>query len=80
MSLQTNLRKTKPLSFHEHLDETIRKLKTLMGHGISVKIIGQFMEVRLLSSLADASAKAVLKQTKVHGGYFSCFRCNQLGS
>lgn len=51
----------------------------MRGHGIRLRTNGHVRKVHLYSTLAFAPVKALLKQTKVYRGCFSCFRCNERG-
>ncbi|TPP57909.1 hypothetical protein FGIG_08249 [Fasciola gigantica] len=71
---------TKPADVMEYLDDCVRELKSLLAEGIYVQSAFRLFRVVLSSVIADATAKALIKQIKHQSGYFSCPRCTQRGS
>ena len=63
---------------HQFLQLFVAELKRLMEYGIVVA--GKHFDVELRSVIADAPARAFLKQTKCHGGYYACDRCTTKGT
>ena len=57
----------------QFLSKFIVELKYLMQFGVEVD--GKILLVELRYIIADAPAKAFLKQCKRHGGYWACDRC-----
>ena len=55
------------------LNPLIDQLNTVISNGIKVK--GLEFKVFLNSIVADAPARAHLKQVKGHGGYYGCGHC-----
>ena len=62
---------------HQFLQQFVAELKSLLESGIEIG--GKHFDVELRSVIADAPARAFLKQTKCHGGYYACDRCNTKG-
>lgn len=62
---------------HQFLQLFVEELKIVMDCGIEVE--GKQFDVELRSVIADAPARAFLKQTKCHGGYYACDRCTTKG-
>ena len=61
----------------EFLSEFCNELKHLMENGFIHN--ERLLKVELRAVIADAPAKAFLKQIKTHGGYFACDRCEVKG-
>ena len=62
---------------HQYLEQFVAELKMLLEQGIEIE--GKHFDVELRSVIADAPARAFLKQTKSHGGYYACDRCTTKG-
>ena len=58
---------------NSYLQKCIAELSILLENGIIFE--NTSINVELRSIIADAPAKAFLKQTKSHSGYFACDRC-----
>jgi hypothetical protein len=64
--------KKKP-EIHSYLKDFCLELKQLLNNGIFIK--NKCYSVKVRAIIADAPAKALIKQIKSHGGYFACDRC-----
>ena len=62
---------------HQYLEQYVAELKMLLEQGIEIE--GKHFDVELRSVIVDAPARAFLKQTKSHGGYYACDRCTTKG-
>lgn len=69
--------KKKP-EIHGYLNKFCTELKELLDNGIRINNRNYSLEIR--SVIADAPAKAFIKQIKSHGGYFACDRCMVQGT
>ena len=58
---------------NHYLEKICSEVKSLLQDGIMVN--DKHYRVELRSIIADAPARAYLKQIKTHGGYFACDRC-----
>lgn len=67
----------KPDDLNIFLDEFIAEINYLLEHGIVID--NQHFEVELQCFICDTPARALLKKSKGHGGYFACERCSTRG-
>ena len=70
------LGKSKP-PIHEFLTKLILEINHLLGNGLL--ICDEHYDVKLRSIIADAPARSLLRQTRGHGAYFGCDRCQVKG-
>ena len=68
--------KTKP-EINAYLNEFSVELEKLMNEGLCIS--EKHINVVHRAMIADAPAKAFVKQVKSHGGYYACDRCNVRG-
>ena len=66
-----------PPSLDEYLSPFIDQINEFQKTGIVFH--GQVFPVKLLAIVCDAPAKAFVKATKGHAGYFGCDKCEQEG-
>lgn len=69
---------TKPPSVHEYLKDFLADLHNVQEHGVTID--GRHFEVVLKCIVADAPARAFLKQVKGHNARESCERCTVHGN
>lgn len=65
--------KQKP-QIDEYLHDVVCDLKSILKDGFVTKE-GRVIPVEIAHIICDAPARAFIKQTKQHSGYFSCDRC-----
>ena len=71
--------KSKPADVHEFLNPVINDLIHLIDCGYKMDDDSRTCSVFLDSVIADAPARAFIKQVKSHTGYYSCERCTIRG-
>ena len=69
--------KSKPSNLHEYLTEFCEKLKECFDTGFV--FLNCCFNLEIDSIVCDAPARAFLKSTKIHTGYFGCDRCMEEG-
>lgn len=69
--------KTKPGCFNEFLGPFVTEMSLLETTGVEFENVKY--EIRLAKIVADAPARAYIKQTKGHTGYYGCERCCRKG-
>ena len=70
--------KGKPIDVINYLSDIINELKDLFSNGICIG--SRRFKVTLDSIIADAPARAHIRQVKLHSGYNSCERCAAVGT
>lgn len=69
----------KPGNVNEYLQFFRDDLNNVLQAGISVPETDQIIDVEILCIICDTPARAFVKQTKGHSGYFGCDKCCQRG-
>ncbi|XP_008180430.1 uncharacterized protein LOC103308576 [Acyrthosiphon pisum] len=67
--------KKKPYSVEEYLQPFVEELNHLLAHGLTVD--GISLNIKINGIIADAPARAFIKQIKGHSGYFACEKCTE---
>ena len=62
---------------HQYLEEFCTELNEICHSGLYIDF--KHYNVKLRSIIADAPARAFIKQTRCHGGYMACDRCEVNG-
>lgn len=68
---------TKPLNVNEFLSDFIMEASTLHSSGLNLG--DHCFKFQIQCFICDAPARAFIKQTKLHSGYFGCDRCTEKG-
>lgn len=63
----------KPYNVHEYLSTFIHELNGLINNGLQFN--NNNISIHLKGLIADAPARAYIKQVKGHSGYFGCEKC-----
>ena len=69
----------KPQNVHEYLQSFKAEVTELIQNGIQVSNTGHNFGVEISCFVCDTPARAFVKQTKGHSGYFGCDKCSQKG-
>ena len=69
----------KPCNVHEYLQEFRTELDMLIHNGIQVPGTDHKFAVEISCFICDVPARAFVKQTKCHTGYYGCDKCSQRG-
>jgi len=69
--------KKKPYSVQEYLQPFVEELNHLLAHGLTINDIT--LNIKIKGIIADAPARAFIKQIKGHSGYFACEKCTEEG-
>lgn len=67
----------KPHDVHEYLSEFITELKDLIENGVIIE--NSTITIMVKGIIADAPARAFIKQIKGHTGYYGCEKCVEEG-
>ena len=63
----------KPSSINEYLSEFVEELNDILTNGLQINDL--ILNVHIKGIIADAPARAFIKQVKGHSGYFGCEKC-----
>ena len=69
----------KPDNVSDYLADLVDEINNLTVTGVHITQIGRPIHVEVLCVTCDTPARAFLKQTKGHSGYFGCDKCTQKG-
>lgn len=61
----------------EYLQPFVEELNHLLAHGLTID--GITLNIKINGIIADAPARAFIKQIKGHSGYFACEKCTEEG-
>jgi len=64
----------KPCDVHEYLFPFIEELNDLLNNGLEIND-NTLISIQMKGIIADAPARAFIKQCKGHSGYFGCEKC-----
>lgn len=64
----------KPYDVHEYLSPFIEELNDLLSNGLEMND-NTLISIKIKGIIADAPARAFIKQCKGHSGYFGCEKC-----
>lgn len=67
----------KPYNVQEYLHPFIEELNYLLEHGLVIN--NNTININIKGIIADAPARAFIKQIKGHSGYFACEKCIEEG-
>lgn len=67
--------KSKPTIIEEYLRDLIDEIQTLSSEGFTINDPNRRYTLQLVTIIADAPARSLIKQCKPHSGYHSCERC-----
>jgi len=67
----------KPSSINEYLSEFVEELNEILTNGLQINDL--ILDVHIKGIIADAPARAFIKQVKGHSGYFVCEKCEEEG-
>lgn len=67
----------KPSSVNEYLSEFVEELNEILTNGLQIDDL--ILNVCIKGIIADAPARAFVKQVKGHSGYFGCEKCEEEG-
>jgi len=67
----------KPSNVQEYLYPFIEELNQLLEHGLAID--DKIININMKGIIADAPARAFIKQIKGHTGYFACEKCIEEG-
>lgn len=67
----------KPENLEVFLDDLVNELNELLENGVTIR--NKHFEVEIKCFVCDTPARALIKGTKSHTGFFSCERCNTRG-
>lgn len=67
----------KPYNVQEYLHPVVEELNYLLEHGLAID--DNTKKINIKGIVADAPARAFIKQVKGHSGYFSCEKCIEEG-
>jgi len=67
----------KPYSVQEYLHPFVEELNYLLEHGLAIN--DNTININIKGIVANAPAKAFIKQVKGHSGYFACEKCIKEG-
>ena len=70
--------KGKPINVNDYLSDIISELEDLFSNGICIG--SRRCKVLLDCVIADAPARAYIRQVKLHSGFHSCERCTAVGA
>ncbi len=68
---------SKPNDVSLYFEPLLQELRTLMQTGMILN--SNFVKIRLVRIIADAPARAFVKQCKIHNSYHSCEKCTERG-
>ncbi|KAF8567939.1 hypothetical protein P879_03856 [Paragonimus westermani] len=66
---------TKPANVSEYFQDLINEMSDLQPHGYYHVGSGNRCKIHFDRLIADAPARAFIRQVKQHSGYFSCEKC-----
>lgn len=72
--------KTKPESVHDFLEDFVREVTHLQTGPIDVVGFPAPVSISVQCFVCDTPARAFIKQTKGHSGYYGCDKCTQRGA
>lgn len=70
-------RSKKPYNIQEYLYPFVEELNYLLEHGLVIN--DNTININIKGIIADAPARAFIKQVKGHSGYFACEKCIEEG-
>ncbi|CAH8436848.1 unnamed protein product [Dicrocoelium dendriticum] len=71
---------SKPINVHEFLRPVVDELKDVLRKGVCLCDNDDAIDIVLDCVIADAPARAYVRQVKQHSGYFACEKCTITGS